>query len=280
MSIKIVTDSLSDIPKDLIKKFDIEVLPLTVIFEDVEYRDGIDITSEEFYKKLKESSRIPKTSQVTPEQFREAFEKCLKTYEHVIYIACSSRATGTYQSSIIAKSLLENDNIHIFDTMALSFGCGIMLLKAAQMAKEGKQVQEILLELEDMKNRVDHIFTVDTLEYLQKGGRISSTKAAIGTILNIKPILTVKEGLVSQLDQVRGKKKVISKMIELAKKRSTDIQSQVIGIGHADNEELLNEFKRVIKEELKPKDIIVTNIGAAIGTHAGPGTIAIFYMKK
>ncbi len=279
MSIKIVTDSLSDLPKDLIKKFDIEVLPLIVIFEDLEYRDGIDLSSKEFYKKLKESSSIPKTSQVTPAKFKECFEKYLNTYEHIIYISGSSKATGTYQSSIIAKDLLENDNIYVFDTMALSFGCGIMVLKAAQMAKEGKSVQEILLELENMKNSVDYIFTVDTLEYLQKGGRISSTKAAIGTILNIKPILTVEEGLVSQLDQVRGKKKVISKMIEIAKKRSNNIQSQIIGVSHADNEGLVDEFIRVIKEELKPKDIIVTNMGAAIGTHTGPGTIAIFYMK-
>ncbi|WFD09547.1 DegV family protein [Tepidibacter hydrothermalis] len=279
MSIKIITDSLSDLPQNLIKEFDIEVLPLTVIFENTEYRDGIDLTSEEFYKKLKESPSIPKTSQVTPAKFEEVFKNYLQTYEQIIYISGSSRATGTYQSSVIAKDLLQNDNIYIFDTMALSFGCGIMVLKAAQMSKEGKDVQEILLELENMRNSVDHIFTVDTLEYLQKGGRISSTKAAIGTILNIKPILTVEEGLVSQLDQVRGKKKVISKMIEIVKKRSNNIQNQIIGISHADNEELLNEFKKVIKEELNPKDIIVTNIGSAIGTHAGPGTIAIFYMK-
>lgn len=279
MSIKIITDSLSDLPQNLIKEFDIEVLPLTVIFEDLEYRDGIDLTSEEFYKKLRESPSIPKTSQVTPAKFKEVFEKCLSTHEHIIYISGSSRATGTYQSSVIAKDLLENDNIYIFDTMALSFGCGIMVLKAAQMVKEEKTVQEILLELENIKKSVDHIFTVDTLEYLQKGGRISSTKAAIGTILNIKPILTVEEGLVSQLDQVRGKKKVISKMIEIAKKRSNNIQNQIIGVSHADNEGLLNEFIKVIEEELKPKGIIVTNIGSAIGTHAGPGTIAIFYMK-
>ncbi|WP_099188737.1 DegV family protein [Tepidibacter mesophilus] len=279
MSIKIVTDSLSDLPKNLIKEFDIEVLPLMVIFEDAEYRDGIDLTSEEFYKKLRASSSIPKTSQITPAKFKEVFEKYLNTHKDIIYISGSSRATGTYQSSIIAKDLLESENIYIFDTMALSFGCGIIVLKAAQMAKDGNSVEEILLELENMRNNVDHIFTVDTLEYLQKGGRISSTKAAIGTILNIKPILTVEEGLVSQLDQVRGKKKVISKMIEIVKKRSNDIQNQIIGVSHADNEELLNEFKKVIKEELNPKDIIVTNIGSAIGTHAGPGTIAIFYMK-
>ncbi|SHH28729.1 DegV family protein [Tepidibacter thalassicus] len=279
MDIKIITDSLSDIPLNIISEYDIEVIPLTIIFEDGEYKDGVDLSNEEFYEKLKNSSSIPKTSQVTPLQFESIFKNYLNENKKILYISGSSKATGTYQSSILAKNILGSDDIYIFDTMALSFGCGMLVVEAAKMARQGKEIDEILRKLEYMRDKVDHIFTVDTLEYLQKGGRISSTKAAIGTILNIKPILTVEEGLVSQLDQVRGKKKVVSKMIELAKERGNNLSDQVIVISHANNEELLLKLKEAVEVELKPKDIIISTIGATIGTHAGPGTVAMFYLR-
>ncbi|SHK57619.1 DegV family protein [Tepidibacter formicigenes] len=279
MNIKIITDSLSDIPLNLIKEYDIEVVPLTVIFEDGEYKDGLDLSNEEFYEKLKNSESVPKTSQITPLEFEKIFKKYLDENKKILYIAGSSKATGTYQSSLLAKDLLDSDDIYTFDTMALSFGCGMLVVEAARMAKKGKNIDEILNELQHMREKVDHIFTVDTLEYLQKGGRISSTKAAIGRILSIKPILTVEEGLVSQLDQVRGKRKVVSKMIELAKKRGHNLSNQVIVISHGANEELALKLKEAVDKEINPKDIIIGNIGSAIGTHAGPGTVAIFYLR-
>lgn len=279
MNIKIITDSLSDIPLNLIREYDIEVIPITIIFEDGEYKDGVDLSSSEFYEKLKKSNTIPKTSQITPNEFESVFKKYLDEDKIILYVAGSSKATGTYQSASLVKSLLESENIYIFDTMALSYGCGIIAVEAAKMVKENKSIEQILQKLEYMRETVDYIFTVDTLEYLQKGGRISSTKAAVGTILNIKPILTVQEGLVSQLDYVRGKKKIIEKMIEIAKTRGKNLSDQTILISHGDNEELALKLKEEVQNEFNPKDIIMGYVGSAVGTHSGPGIVAMFYLK-
>jgi DegV family protein with EDD domain len=279
-NIKVVCDSLSDIPKTLIGEYDIDVVPLTIIIDGQEYKDGIDISVNEFYTKLRTEKVIPKTSQATYIQFKEVFDKHVRDGKTVLYIGGSSVASGTYQSGIMAKKDIDGD-IYTFDTMSFSYGAGMQVVQAAKMAKEGKTIEDILNELKIMRDKMNVIFSVDTLEYLQKGGRISSTKAAIGTMLNIKPILEVKDGLVTNIAQVRGKKNVISKMIELVKERGgTSLSDKTIGIGHGDNEEELEKLKEVIQKEINPKDIVVVDVGTSIGTHAGPGVMGIFYMKE
>lgn len=280
MQIKIIADSLSDIPAMLIEKYDIQIVPLTIIFDDGEYKDNVDLNNKEFYEKLRNSKNIPKTSQITPNTFEEVFTESLKYNEQILYIGGSSRATGTYQSAVLAKNNIGDDNIYTFDTMALSYGCGMFVVEAAKLANDNCTMEEILKRLEYIKQNCDYIFTVDTLEYLQKGGRISSTKAAIGTILNIKPILMVQEGLVIQLDSVRGRKKVVEKMIEIIKKRGSNFKNQTIVISHGDNHELLCKVKDAIESELKPKEIILGEVGSTVGTHSGPGIVGVFYLKK
>lgn len=279
-SIQIITDSMTDMPKELIEAYDIEVIPLTVHFGESEYRDGVDLSHEEFYGKLVDAAELPKTSQVTPYTFEEAFKKHLDMGKDVLCINGSSRASGTHQSALVAKNQLENNHIHVFDTMGLCFGAGFFVYEAAKLAKEGKSCEEIITVLEGMLGKVDHIFTVDTMEYLKRGGRLNPMKAIIGGLLNLKPILTVNEGLVEPLDKVRGSKKVIGKMIELAKERGGDFSQKSLAIAHAINPEQAALLKERIIEELNPKEIIVTEIGCTIGTHAGPGTLSIFYQKK
>jgi DegV family protein with EDD domain len=279
-NIKVVCDSLSDIPKHLIDKYDIDVVPLTIIIEGKEYRDGVDISINEFYKKLRTEKVIPKTSQATYIQFKEVFDKHIKDGKTILYVGGSSAASGTYQSGIMAKNDIDAQ-MYTFDTMNFSYGAGMQVVEAAKMAKEGKNIDDILNQLQIMKDKVDVIFSVDTLEYLQKGGRISSTKAAIGTMLNIKPILEVSNGLVTNIAQVRGKKNVISKMVELVKERGvTEFSDKTIGIGHGDNQEELEKLKEMIQKEINPKDIVILDVGTSIGTHAGPGVMGIFYMKQ
>jgi DegV family protein with EDD domain len=278
-NIKVVCDSLSDIPKTLIDEYDIDIVPLTIIIDGKEYRDGIDISINEFYTKLRTEKVVPKTSQATYIQFKEVFDKHIKDGKTILYVGGSSAASGTYQSGIMAKNDITGD-IYTFDTMNFSYGAGMQVVQAAKMAKEGKNIEDILNQLQMMKDKMDVIFSVDTLEYLQKGGRISSTKAAIGTMLNIKPILEVKDGLVTSIAQVRGKKNVISKMVELVKERGgTNLSDKTIGIGHGDNEDELIKLKEMIQKEISPKDIVILDVGTSIGTHAGPGVMGIFYMK-
>lgn len=276
--IQIITDSMIDIPKDIIEKHNIIVVPLTIIFGDKEYRDGVDLTNSQFYEKLSQSEELPKTSQISPNAFMEIFEKVLNEGNKVLCINGSSRASGTHQSAVIAKNSLESENVEVFDTMGLSFGGGLFVYEAVKMVEDGKKLNEIINRLNEMKLNVDHIFTVDTLEYLKKGGRLNPMKATIATMLNIKPILTVVDGLVEPLDKVRGSKKVVGKMIELAKERGVNFEDKVVGISHANCPETLEKLKDQVLKELNPMELLVTEIGCTIGTHAGPGTLAIFYV--
>ena len=277
-NIQIIIDSMVDMPKDILDKYNIIVMPLTIIFGDEEYKDGVDLTYTQFYEKLSQSKDLPKTAQITPSAFIDVFEKVLGEGKEILCINGSSKASGTFQSAVVAKGSFENDKIEVFDTMALSFGAGIFVYEAAKMAAEGQDLKEIVRHLDTMKGHVDHIFTVDTLEYLKKGGRLDPMKATIATMLNIKPILTVVDGLVEPLDKVRGSKKVIGKMIDLAKKRGKTFEDKVVGISHAGSRDMLDLLKEQVMKDLKPKEVMVTEIGCTIGTHAGPGTLAIFYV--
>ena len=276
--IQIIIDSMIDMPKDILNKYSIMVIPLTIVFGNEEYKDGVDLTDKQFYEKLSKSKNLPQTSQITPNTFMDVFKKVLNEGKKILCINGSSKASGTFQSAVVAKNSLESDKIEVFDTMALSLGAGIFVYEAAKMVSEKKDLKEIIEHLNTMKMQVDHIFTVDTLEYLKKGGRLNPMKATIATMLNIKPILTVVDGLVEPLDKVRGKKKVIGKMIELARERGKTFDDKVIGISHADCKDMLNLLKEQVIKDLKPKEIIIADIGCTIGTHAGPGALAIFYV--
>ncbi|MBQ3422127.1 MAG: DegV family protein [Romboutsia sp.] len=271
--IKIICDSMSDVPDIIIEKYDVEIVPLTVIFNGVEYIDGVDINNKQFYKMLRESEVMPKTSQVTYSQFKEVFEKYKD--DEVLYIGGSSAASGTYQSAVIAK----NDgyeNVHVFDTQNLSTGSALFVIKACEMREKGYSIEEIIENLNLLKGSEELIASVDTLEYLKKGGRISSTKAMIGNLLSIKPILTVENGLVSQKSQVRGKKHIYSELVKyMSDVYNKDLEDKTVILGCGDNEEDLETLKNHLTEECKVKDVYNVNIGCGICSHAGPGVLII-----
>ena len=274
--IKIICDSMSDVPKEIIEKYGVEIIPLTVIFNGVEYMDGIDITHSQFYKMLRESESMPKTSQITYAQFKEVFEKYKD--EEVLYISGSSRASGTYQSAVLAKND-GYDNVYIFDTYNLSMVSGLFVIKACEMREKGYSIEEILNHLNSLKGTEDVIVSVDTLEYLKKGGRISSTKAMLGNLLNVKPILHVEDGLVAQKSQVRGKKQMYSTLVKgIGEKFDNNLEDRTVVIGFGDNEEDFEIVKNKFMEEYKVKDLYCVNIGCAICSHIGPGVLAISCM--
>lgn len=274
-NIKIVCDSLSDIPKELVEQYDIHVVPLSVLFDDKEYIDGVDITKEEFYKMLRESEKLPKTSQVTYMRFKETFDKYIQEGKTVLYIGGSSAASGTYQSAVMAKNDIE-ETMYTFDSLNLSIGSACMVVSAAKMAKEGKTVEEIINHLEKIKNDNTVLFTVDTLEYLQKGGRVSLAKATIGNMLNIKPILAIEDGGVKATSQARGKKQVVSKIIELIKEQyGEDLSDKRIIMGFGDNHSDFETLNKRIQEELKVDEFYVVNIGSCIAAHSGPAVLGI-----
>ena len=271
--IKILCDSITDLPIEIIKKHNIDIVPLTVIFNEKEYLDRVDITTNEFYKMLRENDTMPKTSQATYAQFVKFFEKYKD--DEVLYLSGSSAASGTYQSSLLAKNDLDS-KITIFDTFNLSIGSGALVIKACEMVEEGLSVEEIVTNLEKIKNNVGVFFSVDTLEYLKRGGRISSTKAALGNLLNIKPILTVSDGLVVQKSQVRGKKQIFTSLVNsLIEKYGDDLTDRTIFLGYGDNKEDLETLRETLLKHAKVKNVYDVNIGCVICSHSGPGVIGI-----
>ena len=272
--IKIICDSISDLPIEIIEKYNIDIVPLTVIFDNKEYLAGETLTTKEFYKILRDTDIMPKTSQATYVQFKSAFEKYDENTE-IIYIAGSSTASGTYQSSMLAKND-GHDNVSIFDTQNLSIGSALFVIKACEMVENGCSIEEIILSLEKLKNDVEVVFSVDTLEYLKMGGRISSTKAALGNLLSIKPILEVKDGLVVQKSQVRGKKQIYSTLAKtIVEKFGKDLKSRTIIIGCGDNIEDLEIMKEALKKESEISNVYFVNIGCVICSHSGPGVMGI-----
>lgn len=278
--LKIVCDSLADVPENLIKRYDIEVIPLTIRINDVEYKDGENLSNEEFYKLIKEYKEIPKTSQATYIQFKEIFEKYINQGKKILYISGSSKVTGTYQSAMVTKNDLEGE-IHIFDSLNLSYGCGAQVVTACEMNEEGKSIDDIIKKLEEIRNNILVLFAVDNLDYLKKGGRLSASKAVIGSMLSIKPILQMQDGFIVNIDQARGHKKVILKMIDMAKEFvKDDVENKRIGIAHGDNEIEFGKLKEAIKNELDFNKFAEAKIGPSIGSHTGAGTIGLCIWNK
>lgn len=276
--VKIIADSVSDIPKKYIEDLDIEVVPLTINFEDGSYRDGIDISTEEFYRKMGCSDKLPTTSQVTPKEFIDIYNKFKDDYEHIIVLTISSEMSGTYQSAMMAKKIIGlEDRITVIDSRGITLGQGLMAIEGARMAKVDENKDVIIDRLKDMVNHMDYIFVVDTLENLKKGGRLSVTKAFIGEKLKIKPVLNIENGKLTLKDKIRGRKKVIKWVIKKIKKMDMDFKDMTIGVNHTEAEEFAMELKEALEKELKPKEIIFGKVGATVGTHAGIGAIAVYF---
>lgn len=276
--IKIVTDSTADIPKHLADELDITVVPLKVHFGEESFVEGVDITAEAFYDKLAAADQLPTTSQPSPADFLDVYKKtAAEPGDEIISIHISAALSGTYQSAVLAKQLLEEEiPVHIVDTRYASFGHGMMVVTAARAAREGKPAEEILELIEKKRAESRIYFIVDTLQYLYKGGRIGKASALFGSLLNIKPILTIDDaGEVAPVDKVRGQKNALARMIELLQRDFGDRAIELY-VGHANAREAAEELKNLIvaKMNAEPKSYI--DVGAVIGTHAGPGTLAVF----
>lgn len=279
--IKIVCDSLSDITQEYIDKYDIEVIPLNVIIDDVEYKDRVTITTEEFYRRIREEKAMPKTSQITYADYYKVFDKYTKEGKKILYISAASTATGTMQSAIMAKEDVEDGDIRIVDSNNLCYGIAILVIRAAELREEGKTLYEITEEIEKIKNDAYVTFSCDDLEYLKRGGRISSTKAMIGTVLNIKPICVINDGIVDNVANARGKKNVAAKLIDVAKENGvTDLSDQTVFIGYTDDLKERDRLEEKLREKLKPKEVKYFMVGCGIGTHGGPGITGFICFKN
>lgn len=276
--IAIVTDSTADLPENLYKEYNISVVPLSVIFGENAYLDnGKEITKREFYQKLKTSKKLPTTAQPTPADFKAVYENLLKFYDYIISIHISKKMSGTADSAEIAKKELEQDRIEIIDSELTTIALGMLVLQAAKSAAQGKSKEEILNEIYNIKSKMHTLFVPITLEYLQKGGRIGRAKGLIASLLEIKPILTLHLGEVSQYKNTRrwnqAKKEIISSMQSMVK----DSSRLVVTVADADLKEDGDEMVEKINETFKPKILMRSEIGCIVGTHLGPAIAIAFY---
>lgn len=283
MNVKILVDSAADLTQAQLKQYEMEMLPLTVHVDGEDYRDGIDITPKEIYDKMRKGSS-PKTSQVTLQTFKELFKKYAEANQPLIYLAFSSELSGTYQAAKMMEQEVKEDfpeaSLHIINTKCASIGYGLVAIRAAKLALEGATMEDIIDVSTYHAEHMEHIFSVDDLEYLYRGGRVSKSAAFVGTLLKIKPILHVDDGKLVPIEKIRGSKKVLSRMIAIMKERGEDFENQVIGISHGDDIEKAESLAAMIKENFPVKEVMIEMVGAVIGAHAGPGTIALFFLNK
>ena len=281
MTIRILADSACDIPKSYLEENDVELIPLKVMFKEDEYDDMVTIDSKQIFDAMKEGE-VVKTSQASPEHFKRIFTEIAHNNETAIYIAFSSELSGTYQTSMLMRNdVLEeypNLDITIIDSKAASLGLGLIVKKAVESAKAGASKEQLIEEIQHNCAHMEHIFTVDNLDYLARGGRVSRASAFVGGLLNIKPLLHMEEGKLIPIEKIRGRKKVLRRMVEIMKERGVALDSQEIAISHGDDEETAHALKEMIQQETGNQNIYIHSIGSAIGAHSGPGTIALFFL--
>ena len=283
MAITILADSACDLPLSFYKENNVTFIPLQVELEGNTYEDLQTIHPKDVYQSMREG-KAPKTSQPSPENVLEIFTQFAEEKKQGIYIALSSQLSGTYQTAVMCRDQVKEQypdfDFEIIDTKCASLGIGLVVKSAAKLAAEGASKQEILDDVSFNIEHMEHLFTVADLEYLARGGRISKASAFVGGLLNIKPLLDVENGKLIPLEKIRGKKKLMKRILEVMHERGENLESQTIAISHGDDEETALEYKAAIQAEFGTKDIFINTVGATIGAHSGPGTIAIFFLNK
>jgi DegV family protein with EDD domain len=282
MALKIITDSACDIPKWLAEKYQLHVIPTPVVINDKDYFDGDTILPEEFYNILRRGTEV-KTYHINSFMFRQNFEPYAINKDQVIYICFSTGIAGTFNAANIAKEeLLElypDFDLTIIDSRCASLGFGLVVEKALRMVEKQVPKETVIEAIRYYCEHMEHIFTVETLEYLYKGGRLSRTSAIAGGLLDIKPIIEVNDkGALTAFEKVRGRQKSLKRLVELVGERSSDLKYQTIGLVHGDDLPTLDSVKKLLTDRYGCENFIESYVGCAIGAHTGPGIIGIIFL--
>jgi DegV family protein with EDD domain len=276
MSIKIVTDSTAYLPEDIVRKHDLRVVPLCVHFGKEEFREGVELSIAEFYDRLRVAPELPSTSQPSAGEFHEVLKELVDQGHQVLVMTISSKLSGTWNSAMAAKEMLPEAEIAVFDSLSTSVGLYLMLEAAIEAVQNGASLPDVIQQVESIRDKIHVLFVVDTLEYLAKGGRIGNAKAFLGTLLKVKPILALEDGLLEPLEQVRSKRKAVMRLLDLVEERLDGQAPQAhVAITHA----LIPEEAEALAQELVARlgctEPSLSEVGPVIGTHTGPGVLAI-----
>lgn len=284
MALKIVTDSASDMPRWLIRKYGLHVIPTPVVIDEKDYFDGETIMPEEFYDILRAGTEV-KTYHINASMFYQNFEPYAKAGDEVIYICFSTGIAGTFNAANLAKTeLLEkypDFDLTIIDSKCASLGFGIVVEKALRMLELKQPKDRIIEAIRFYCDNMEHVFTVETLEYLYKGGRLSRTSAIAGGLLDIKPIIEVNDdGALTAIEKVRGRMRSLKRLVEITGERGVDLENQTIGLIHGDDRQTMERVKKMLIQQYGCRNIIDSFVGCAIGAHTGPGIIGIIFLSK
>jgi DegV family protein with EDD domain len=274
----IVLDSTADFPDARARFPNWRVVPLSVNFGDESYRDGVELGGDEFYARLRTAPEPPTTSQPTPGDFLAVYQELAPRFDRILSLQVSSTLSGTFASAETAAGMLGGDQVRVIDTRTVSAAVAMLGLAVQRRLERGTTDDEIDALVERFKHENALYFTVDTLEYLAKGGRIGRASAFAGSLLNVKPILTIEDGEVIPLKRVRGTQKALEEFRALLDAGSRDVPSLHVGMAHAAAPERLRALERLVAEARPQAEVdIATSLGAVVGTHAGPGTVGLFW---
>ncbi|MCD2138670.1 DegV family protein [Salinicoccus halitifaciens] len=277
---KLFADSCSDMTLEETKRRGIEVLPLTITIDDENYRDQLDISSEEVLQAIRDGKR-PTTSQANPENFVEKFTPYVEKGESILYIAFSSELSGTYQSAVIAKDTIMDEypeaDITLIDTKAASYGLGMIVERASDDIQNGLSKEDVIENVKKNVRNIRHFFTVNDLDYLAQGGRLSKGSAFLGGLLNIKPLLHMEDGKLVPLEKHRGIKKVFSSMVNHLNEDNVKGRAHIV---HANALESAEQLKEKLLAETGLEEVNISMIGPTISSHTGNGTVALFYFNE
>ena len=278
--VAIITDSTANIPKDLVSKHNITVLPLEVIWGDETLKDGIDIQPSEFYTRLESAKVMPSTSQVTIPFMKEAFEQLIAADYDVFGIFISESLSGTINSAVQGRSMLKSgqDRVHIFNSKQTAMALGFQALAVARVAQDGASIKDCQALAEKARDNCGTYFAVDTLEFLHRGGRIGGAKRLMGTAMKVKPILSVQEGLVASLESVRTKRKAHLRVLEIIKDEIGDRTPIRLATLEANAEEDASALLELARQEMDIVEVARSELSPVLGTHVGPGTVGLAYM--
>tara|TARA_A100001037_G_scaffold305415_1_gene345533 strand:+ start:5118 stop:5954 length:837 start_codon:yes stop_codon:yes gene_type:complete len=278
LGVKIITDSTSDIPESVVSDLDIEVVPLNIHIGQDDFKHGVDIGTDEFYTKLLTGSQLPKTSQPSPGEFLDVYNKFLDKSDAIVSIHVTSKLSGTYNSAIQAKSELNTTKpIEIVDSATVSMALGLIVIRAAKLAKEGGTLEQVVKEIDECSRKSEVLVVLDTLEYLAKGGRIGKASALIGSILSVKPILTVADGVVDTFGKARTFTKAMNSLEE-AIKGFTPVTDMSVFYSTDKNisDDMIDRLSGIVEADR----LVVSRIGPTVGTYAGPKAIAVAVIKE
>jgi DegV family protein with EDD domain len=279
--VAVVTDSTAYLPKEYLKQYNISVTPLSVVWGEQDYLDGVDILPDQFYKRLAESRVMPTTSQVTPAAVHSQFHTLLEQGYDVLAIFLSSKISGTIHSALQARDMISGSagKISIVDSLSTTMGMGLPVLTAARAAQAGEPLAECQKVAENACANSGVLFIVETLEFLRRGGRIGGAQAFLGTALNIKPVLEMRQGKIEALEKIRTKQKAMRYVVEQVTERTRDKSPIRLAATHANCEADASSMLEAASAQLNPVETFCCPLSPVIGTHTGPGTVALNYMS-